>query len=1136
MRNTRKIPGTKRGLSLIAFVIVIAIGSSPASAIRSERQGTVAQAVTGHTTQALSVDESRALNNYGRLPLAFVQNIGQTDHRVRYYAQGNRFGFYLTQREVMLAFAGKDAGAGTALALQFIGANPHVEIEGGDRAPGEVNYLQGNDPAAWHTHVPRYATAIYHELWPGIDLHLYEQSGVLRSEFHLKPGARPSDVRLAYAGATQLSLDESGALLIHTGAGELRDAAPIAYQESGLGRVEVQSRYSLNGTDARHRFAFAVSDTYDRTRELIIDPGIQYTTFIGGGSDEVGAGIAVDASGNAYIGGTTQSPDFPTTVGAFKRTGATNNFAEAFVSKLNASGTALVYSTFIGGSDMEFGRRIAIDAAGNAYITGQTKSSNFPVTANAFDRTLNIPQNCPRCATDNTDGFVTKLNASGSALVYSTYLGGTDYDSPRGIAVDAGGNAYVSGETLSADFPTTAAAFRRTYSGNYDIFVTKLNAAGSALAYSTFLGGTQVDNGERIAVDAAGNAYVMGFSSSTDFPTTPGAFATTNHGGFDVTLTKVNPPGSGLVYSTYLGGQGSDTGGGLVVNDAGEAYVSGGTGSLDFPTTAGAFHTPPDGSDNFVTKFNAAGSALVYSALFGGTASEGANGIDLDSAGNAWITGITTSTNYPTTANAADRSLNGGADAFISELNPNGSALPYSTLQGGSQSDGGNDVAVDNIGDVYVTGHTMSLDFPATVGAFDTVFAGDLSVFWGDAFVTKIDVSATTNAPVAPPATPGTPSLLAPANADTPPQPITFDWTNVTSAVWYTIQIDDSSTFTAPLVREASVTDSMYATSGLATTTHFWRVRGVNSAGVAGPWSAVRSFTPQQAPPPPVLGSIDINPNVVIGGDQSSGTVVLSSGAPDGGALISLSSSNPAVAGVPQSTTAPANSFTASFTINTAAVSASTVVTITATYNGTTRTGSLTVNPPGSSTSTLSNLALSPTSVSGGSSAQGAVVLSAAATTATTITLSSSNTNVAAVPASVTVPTGSQSAVFNITTTGVTTQTQVTISATLNAVTKTAPLTVTSGSPPPPPPPQTATLTVSAGGRSGERVTSSPAGINVATGSSGSASFNIGTSVTLSVTNGRSAIWSGACSSGGSKTARCTFTLNGAATVNANVQ
>ena len=933
-----------------------------------------------------------------------------------------------------------------------------------------------------------------------------------------------------------LSLDETGALTIDTPAGVLRDAAPVAYQEAEGTRVPVQSGYALDRTGHRDRFAFATGDNYDRTRELIIDPGIQYTTFLGGGGDEIGAGIVVDSAGNAYIGGTTQSPDFPTTLGAFRRTGSVNNSADAFVTKLNASGSALVYSTFIGGSNMEFGRRIAIDAAGNAYLTGQTKSSNFPVTGNAFDRTINIPPNCPRCATDVTDGFVTKLNATGSALVYSTYLGGTEDDSPRGIAVDAGGNAYVIGETLSPDFPTTAGAFRRTYSGNYDIFVTKLNAAGSALAYSTFIGGTQVDNGERVAVDAGGNAYVMGFSSSLDFPTTAGAFDRTNSGDFDVTLTKVNQSGSALVYSTYLGGQGSDSGGGLVVNDAGEAYVGGGTGSLNFPTTAGALHTTPDGSDNFVTKFNAAGSALVYSAVFGGSASEGASAIDLDAAGNAWITGSTSSADYPTTAGTADRSLNGGADAFISELNASGSALLYSTLQGGSQSDIGLDVAVDAVGDVYVSGHTFSLDYPATVGAFDTVWAGDLLIFWGDAFVTKIDVSATTNAPVAPPATPGTPNLLAPANADTPPQPITFDWSNVTSAVSYTIQIDDSSAFAAPLVRQASVTDSMYATSGLATTTHFWRVRGVNGAGVAGPWSAVRSFTPQQAPPPAVLGSIDINPATVVGGNPSSGTVVLSSGAPEGGAAISLTSSNPAVASVPASTTAPANSFTAGFTIATATVSATTVVTITARYNGTTRTGNLTINPPGSSSSTLTNLAVSPATVSGGSSAQGAVVLAAAATTATSVALSSTNAGVAAVPTTITVPAGSQSAVFAISTSTVTVSTTVTIRATLNGVTKTASLTVTPASPPPPPPAQNALLTVNASGRSGERITSSPAGISVTTGSSGSASFTVGTSVTLSVSGGRQAIWSGACSSGGNKTTSCTFTVNGASTVSANVQ
>ena len=276
------------------------------------------------------------------------------------------------------------------------------------------------------------------------------------------------------------------------------------------------------------------------------------------------------------MAGTTQSPNFPTTSGAFDRTGAASNFADVFVSKLNAAGTALIYSTFVGGSNMEFGNRLAVDAGGNAYVTGTTKSSNFPTTGGAFDRTQNIPPNCPRCATDVTDGFVFKLNAAGSALRYSTYLGGTEYDSPRGIAVDGSGNAYVTGETLSSDFPTTAGAFSRTRRGQYDVFVTKLNPTGSALVYSTFLGGAAVDNGQQVQVDGGGNAYVLGSSSSADFPTTAGAFDTTANGGFDATLTKLNPAGSALVYSTFIGTNDVDGGSGLVIDGTGSAYVTGG--------------------------------------------------------------------------------------------------------------------------------------------------------------------------------------------------------------------------------------------------------------------------------------------------------------------------------------------------------------------------------------------------------------------------------------------------------------------------------------------------------------------------------------------------------------------------------
>ncbi|MDX6621775.1 MAG: hypothetical protein QOK36_4161 [Gaiellales bacterium] len=1072
---------------------------------------------------------------FAAMPLAFVPNHGQTDARVRYFALGNHYAIFVTRDELMLSLTKQKPASQLALALRFVGRNARTTTTGAVRAPGQVNYLRGADPAKWKTKLTRYRDVVYHELWPHIDLRLHQKAGVLKYEFRLRPGARVSDIRLAYAGATGLALGVKGALRIKTGLGVLRDAPPVSYQRIAGKRVPVRSRFVLqqSGKGKAPRFAFAVG-RYRHDRDLIVDPGIQFTTFIGGNAHEAGNAIAVDANGNSYIGGTTQSPDFPTTTGAFKRTGSVNNFTDVFVTKVNPTGTALVYSTFVGGSNMEFGNGIAIDGGGNAYVTGTTKSSNFPTTGNAFDRSINIPPNCPRCGTDVTDGFVVKLNAAGSALSYSTYLGGTDIDSPRGIAVDGAGSAYVVGETPSGDFPTTAGAFRRTSAGQYDMFVTKLNPTGSALAYSTYLGGTQVDDGEAISVDAGGNAYAQGFTSSSDFPTTPGAFDTTANGGFDTTLTKLNPAGSALVYSTYLGGQGFDTGNDLTVDGGGNAYIAGNTSSTDFPTTPGAFDTTPDGSDAFVTKVNAAGSALVYSTVIGGSSGDSANGIILDSGGNAWLAASTSSTDFPVTPDAADSSFNGGAaDAIIAEVDASGSALPYATFLGGSQSENATDIGRDSAGALYVTGITYSMDFPATTGAFDTIFNGDPSIFWGDAFVTKISLTGGTTPP-APPPVPTAPALLAPANSSSPAQPITFDWSDVTGAASYTIQIADSSSFTAPLVRDESVTTSTYVQGGLGTTTQFWRVRGVNTAGIAGAWSATRTFTPQAPPPPTSLTNLDINPTSVEGGSASSGTVIVSTAAPQT-TVIALSSSNPAVASVPASVTLPAGGFTGTFTITTSAVTASTAVVITATLNGATRTGTLTVTVAGAPPPlpTVQRLVTSPDTVSGGSGSQGVVTLSAAAPAAgAAVSLSSSNTGVAAVPATVTVSPGSTTAVFNISTSAVSASTAVTITATYNNSSLTTGLTVT----PAPPPAQTATLTVVASGRGGETVVSSPAGISVATGSSGSASFATGTSITLSVTNGRSAIWSGACSSGGSKARTCIFTLSGAASVTANVQ
>ena len=1113
--------------SISGAIIALAVtasgtGGSAASGLPEGGSVAIVSAAASHV----------AANPLANLPLTFVENRGQTDARVRYYAQGPRYAFYLTPRDIVLAFlADASTTEGHALSMRFVGAARDAAMVG-DRAQGSVNYLLGTDPARWQTGLASYATIVYRNLWPHVDLLVKGDAGALKYEFLVAAGAETSAIRLAYDGASSLTLDASGALLVGTALGALRDAPPVSYQMIDGVRVPVESRYVFDARGAAGEFGFAVG-RHRSDRELVIDPGIEYTTFLGGGSHEMPGGTAVDGSGNVYVTGFTQSPDFPTTVGAFKRTGAAQNSVEAFVTKMNPTGTSLVYSTFIGGSDFDWGRRIAIDASGNAYIAGQTKSADFPTTAGAFARSLAIPPNCPRCFADNYDAFVAKLNANGSALLYSTYLGGTDIDDARGIAVDSAGNAYVTGETVSLDFPTTAGSFQPASKGSYDVFVTKLNATGSALVYSTFLGGSAVDNGERIAVDSSGRAIVLGFSSSADFPTTPGAYDTTPNGGFDVTITKLSAAGSALVFSTVLGGSDMDTGGGLALDAAGNIYVSGGTASLNFPTTPGAFDTTPDGSDAFVAKLNPTGSTLIWSTVLGGHAGgEGASAVAPDVGGNVWITGSTSSSDFPVTANAVQNALKGVSDAFISEVSADGAALMYSTFLGGRDADGGEDVAIDPNGKVYVVGHTYSLDFPATAGAFDTVFNGDPSIFWGDAFVTKIDPNATTSTPPAGAPVPAAPALLSPANGDTPAQPITFDWSDVAGAASYTIQIDDSSAFTAPLVRSADVTSSMYATTGLATTTQFWRVRGVNVNGVAGAWSAVRSFTPQTAPPPATLSTMDTNPSSVVGGNASSTTVVLSTGAPDGGAVVALSSSNPQVASVPASVTIPANGFTGTATITTSPVAANTTVTITASYNGTTRSAALTVTTQAGAV-TLQSLVLSPSSVSGGTGAQGVVTLTAAAPSGgAVVAVSSGSPGVAAVPPSVTVSAGSTTGVFNISTTSVAASTAVAISASYTGTTKTATLTVNPAGPPPPA--QTAALTLTVTGRSGVHVTSTPAGLDVVSGSSASASFTLGTAITLTVGSGRDAIFSGACTK--SKSKSCTFTINGTASVTANVQ
>jgi len=610
------------------------------------------------------------------------------------------------------------------LQMRLEGANPDAAGRAEDPLPGRVNYFLGNDPKKWRTDVPTSERVRFEGAYRGVDMVYYGNQRQLQYDFIVAPGADPNQIALTFEGAKGIRRAASGDLLVAVDRGEVAFEKPFAYQEVDGEQTPVDAEFRVRGG----RVTFALG-RYDRRRELTIDPVLAYSTYLGGSGGEDGRGIAVDAAGNAYVTGYTSSTDFPT-VNAFQATyggglyafvtklnaagsgftystylgggeyeegraiavdaagnayvtgytqstdfptvtafQATNGGGwDAFVTKLNASGSGLVYSTYLGGSGWDFGNGLAADSAGNAYVTGYTISTNFP-TANAFQATY---------GGSNGDAFVTKLHASGSGLVYSTYLGGSRSDVAMGLAVDAAGNAYVTGKTESTNFPT-ATAFQATNGGYSDVFVTKLNAAGSGLVYSTYLGGGSDDRGFGIAVDAPGNAYVTGYTQSTNFPTA-NAFQATHAGGtYDAFVTKLNASGSALVYSTYLGGNEWDEGHGIAVNAAGNTYVTGETESTNFPT-AHAFQGTYGGSgslmndgDAFLTKLNASGSGLAYSTYLGGGAEDYGRGIAADAAGNAYVTGNTKSTNFPT-ANAFQETYGGGdyGDAFVAKISEGG--------------------------------------------------------------------------------------------------------------------------------------------------------------------------------------------------------------------------------------------------------------------------------------------------------------------------------------------------------------------------------------------------------------------------------------------------------------------------------
>ncbi len=692
-------------------------------------------------SQADPKAQAKILDSYGKLPLSFEANNGQTDARVKFLSRTGGYTLFLTGDEAVLTLSGKRedtkakiVGAahtmppvaatkgGGVLRMKLRNANPAARVTGVDELAGKSNYFIGNDPTKWHGNVPTYRKVEYKGIYPGVDLVFYGTEGRLEYDFIVAPGAKPRRIQFDVRGTKRIRRDAHGDLVLKMGGDEIRWHKPVVYQEKNGVRQEIAAHYTITGTN---RVAFELAK-YDASRPLYIDPLI-YSTYLGGSGEDSGYGIAVDSTGNAYVTGSTESTDFPT---MNPLQPANGGGYDAFVSKINPAGSALVYSTYLGGSgtDSDSGNSVAVDSAGDAFVTGDTNSTDFPVTPGAFQTT------CNGCGGDSSTAFVTKFNPSGSALIYSTYLGGSEYDVGSGIAVDSAGDAYVTGNTFSTDFPVTPGAFQTTFGGDEDAFVTEFNPSGSALIYSTYLGGSGDDWGRGIVVDGAGSAYVTGYTSSTDFPVTPGAFQTTCCGAF---VTKFNPTGTALVYSTYLD---NGEGFGIAVDGAGDAYVTGLTESTDFPVTPRAFQTVCGGAclgNAFVTEFNPSGSTLVYSTYLGGSGFDLGWGIAVDSAGDAYVTGETRSTDFPTTPGAFQTKYGRYPSAFVTRVNLTGSALVYSTYLGGRSVDRGFGIAVDSVGGVYITGLTYG-NFP-TRNPLQPVYGGKC-----DAFVSKFYLTAAT--------------------------------------------------------------------------------------------------------------------------------------------------------------------------------------------------------------------------------------------------------------------------------------------------------------------------------------------------------------------------------------------------------
>ncbi|MCE5219752.1 MAG: SBBP repeat-containing protein [Clostridium sp.] len=713
----------------------------------------------------------------------FIKNAAQLNSNVKYYSLNGNFSCYLTSQEAVFSFIKIDNSQenikniskiqalkkntinskntiplknvnGVALYLKFLGANENVEIAPDHECSCKINYLKCNDSSKWCQNVPAYEKIVYKNLWNNIDLVFSSVKGQLKYEFIINSGASADDIKLSYIGGDSISLDNEGNLIISTALGSFTDKKPLTYQMIENKKVIIESSFILK---TENMFSFEVDSNYDKNNTLVIDPGLEYSTYLGG-NDDFNNAIAIDNNGNAYVTGYTFSTNFPTTPGVFQPTDPDEFNVDAFISKIdtNASGiNSLIFSTYLGGNNFDSGQGIAVDKKKNVYITGYTDSKDFPTTSTAYQPSVSD--------SSLTKAFLTKLSANGSELLYSTYLGGDSFDFAYGIAVDNNSNAYMTGTTSSNNFPTTPKAYQPVNPDSDPVFsnafITKINtkkAGNASLVYSSYLGGNSFDEGFGIAIDKSDNAYITGYTWSSDFPTTPKAYQTCapDSNTQNAFVSKISINSSKLLYSTYLGGNGEDVSRGIAIDKSGNAYITGYTASTNFPTTPSAYqHSKPniDWDTVFVSKINTlklGNSSLSYSTYLGGNNFDIGNAIAVDNNGNAYVTGETNSSNFPATPTAfqpspPDTDSDIGPDnAFISKINTLASreaSLAYSTYLGGNSFDGGFGIKVDNEDNAYISGYTLSTDFPTTCTAYQSSDPSPDSV---NVFITKINAAS----------------------------------------------------------------------------------------------------------------------------------------------------------------------------------------------------------------------------------------------------------------------------------------------------------------------------------------------------------------------------------------------------------